>query len=183
MICGRSACSSRSNAPAETAPRLLRPLPGKWRTGKSHKLLKLNRYRRRRPTTNMSGCIVPQYTPQQLVRAHAPRRGARTGLSWVVSSQAGSIKFGGSTLIGNWQEDATLEESRLMDYLDAKESGDLAVLRRQARLSKQLTPVHLSQQPTDGELPDGATILLHVRPPPRARVPVPLGLRGRETRA
>ena len=123
----------------------------------------------------MSGCIVPQYTPQQLVREHAPPPGARTRLSCVGSSQAGSIKFGGATLIGNWQEDATLEESRLMDYLDAKESGELALLRRQARLSMQLKPVHLSQRPSDGELPDGATILLHVRLP-RARAP--LGLKG-----
>jgi hypothetical protein len=78
----------------------------------------------------------------------------------VPGSQAGSVKYGGATLVGNWQEDATLEESRLMDYLDRKDAGQLSVLQRRERTTRQLRPAQISSAPTDAHLADGATFLL-----------------------
>ena len=79
-----------------------------------------------------------------------------------IASQAGSVKFGGATLIGNWQEDATLEESRLIDFLDRKDTGQLRVLQRAERIARQLQPAELSSAPADCHLSDGATIVLQV---------------------
>ena len=83
--------------------------------------------------------------------------------------QAGSVKYGGATLVGNWQEDATLEESRLMDYLDRKDAGQLSVLQRRERTMRQLRPAQISAAPADGILADGATIVLQVGAPQPSR--------------
>ena len=41
----------------------------------------------------------------------------------------GSMKYSSGVRLGNWREDDALDEHRLMDYVDAKEKGALALTR------------------------------------------------------
>jgi hypothetical protein len=79
-----------------------------------------------------------QFTPQQLT---------------------GGAKYGSNCRIGNWSEDIELEEIKLKDYLKKKETGNLVVLEKQAKLERSLQPMELST-PSDGLLRFGMNAMI-----------------------
>lgn len=84
-------------------------------------------------------CAGFLYTPQQL---------------------AGSVRFGSGVLLGNWREDDALQEMRTMDHIDAKESGSLALMKKQQKLAPQMSEAGLTPAPSDGLARVGDTVLL-----------------------
>mmetsp|Transcript_8865 Transcript_8865/g.21595 ORF Transcript_8865/g.21595 Transcript_8865/m.21595 type:complete len:286 (+) Transcript_8865:482-1339(+) len=80
-----------------------------------------------------------QFTPQQLV---------------------GGSRFSNTVRIGNWSEDADLEDLKLKDYLMKKEEGDLLVNAKQKKLEAALGPVTLTKTPEDKEVRFGSTVML-----------------------
>ena len=44
-------------------------------------------------------------------------------------------------LLGNWREDDELDNMRMADYREAKDTRSLALLKKQAKLAPQLQPV------------------------------------------
>lgn len=79
-----------------------------------------------------------QFTPQQLT---------------------GGPKFQHKTRIGNWSEDAELEEIKIKDYLKKKEMGALLVNAKQQQLEESLKAMELSPSP-DGLLRFGHSVML-----------------------
>ena len=79
------------------------------------------------------------YTPQQL---------------------AGSVRYGNKSLLGNWREDNELHDMRMMDYIAAKESNSLMLLKKQGTLGPQLAPAQLSTAPADGIMRFGDRVLV-----------------------
>ena len=78
-----------------------------------------------RPLGTMSATPVGYlYTPQQLM---------------------GSVKYGSGILLGNWREDDALDEMRLMDYVEHRENGNLALLKQKGKLGPQLAAATLSR--------------------------------------
>lgn len=72
----------------------------------------------------------------------------------------GSVKYGSGVLLGNWREDDALDEMRLMDFVENREAGNLALLKRKSKFGEQLAPAALSAVPADGAMHDGDQILL-----------------------
>ena len=82
------------------------------------------------------------------------------GFLYTPQQLAGSLRYGSGVLLGNWREDNAVDDMRMMDHIDAKETGSLTLLKKQAKLAPQLAPVALSPAPADGVLKAGDTVLL-----------------------
>ena len=82
------------------------------------------------------------------------------GFLYTPQQLAGSVRYSGGVLLGNWREDDALGEMRMMDHIDAKETKSLTLLKKQQLLAPQLVPVALSPAPSDGVMKVGDTVLL-----------------------
>ena len=72
----------------------------------------------------------------------------------------GSMKYSSGVRLGNWREDDALDEHRLMDYVDAKEKGTLALTRKRVKEAPQIVPRTLSAVAADGSIRNGAMLQL-----------------------
>ena len=69
-------------------------------------------------------------------------------------------RYSNKTKLGNWNEDAIIEQLKLAEFLEKKEKGMLMVTAMQKQLQHSLQPVPLSVSP-DGDLRFGDSILLY----------------------
>jgi hypothetical protein len=82
------------------------------------------------------------------------------GFLYTPQQLAGSLRYGSGVLLGNWREDDALDDMRMMDYIESKETRSLALLKRQEKLRPQLAPVSLTAPPEDGIMRLGDVVLL-----------------------
>jgi hypothetical protein len=82
------------------------------------------------------------------------------GFLYTPQQLAGSVRYRSGVLLGNWREDDALDEMRMMDYIESKETGQLTLLKKQSKLSPQLATVPLTAPPADGVLHYGDVVLL-----------------------
>jgi len=82
------------------------------------------------------------------------------GFLYTPQQLAGSVRYGSGVLLGNWREDHALGDMRMMDHIEAKETGSLTLLMKKQKLGQQLAPVPLTPAPEDGVMKIGDVILM-----------------------
>ena len=82
------------------------------------------------------------------------------GFLYTPQQLAGSVRYNSGVLLGNWREDDALGEMRMADHIDHKETGSLALMKKQSKLAPQVQQEALTTAPADGLLRFGDTVLL-----------------------
>ena len=72
----------------------------------------------------------------------------------------GSMKYSSGVRLGNWREDDALDDLRLMDYVHARENGNLALTARREMRKPQIAPRTLSTPSSDGIVRNGDLLQL-----------------------
>lgn len=72
----------------------------------------------------------------------------------------GSVKYSSGVRLGNWREDDALDDLRLMDYVAAKESGELVLTAQREMRKPQIAPRTLSTAGSDGIVRNGDLLQL-----------------------
>jgi len=82
------------------------------------------------------------------------------GFLYTPQQLAGSVRYNSGVLLGNWREDDALNEMRMANHIDYKESGSLTLMKKQSKIAPQVQPEALTSAPSDGFLRLGDTVLL-----------------------
>ena len=93
--------------------------------------------------------------------AHTPR--AMTwpvGFLFTPQQLQGSVKYSSGVRLGNWREDDALDDLRLMDYVEAKERGQLVMTAKREMRAPQIAPRTLSTASSDGVVRNGDLLQL-----------------------
>ena len=72
----------------------------------------------------------------------------------------GSVKYSSGVRLGNWREDDALDDLRLMDYVEAKERGQLVMTAKREMRAPQIAPRTLSTASSDGVVRNGDLLQL-----------------------
>lgn len=72
----------------------------------------------------------------------------------------GSMKYSSGVRLGNWREDDALDDLRLMDYVHARENGNLALTAKREMRAPQIAPRTLSTASSDGIVRNGDLLQL-----------------------
>lgn len=114
----------------------------------------------------VSAACLPIRCKTLLSTGAEPAEQAPGSMTWPVGflftpqQLQGSMKYSSGVRLGNWREDDALDDLRLMDYVHARENGNLALTARREMRKPQIAPRTLSTPSSDGIVRNGDLLQL-----------------------